>query len=73
VAVDRAASLTGSLVLALALQSGEITAAAAFAAAHVDEEYQAAKWGRDAEAEARRNALQAELAADQRFLELLRD
>jgi chaperone required for assembly of F1-ATPase len=73
VAMDRAASLTGSLVLALALQRGEVTADEAFAAAHVDEHYQAEKWGRDAEADARRQALLAELAVTARVLRLLQN
>ncbi|MGD0193221.1 MAG: ATP12 family protein [Rhizomicrobium sp.] len=73
VALDRAASLTGSLILALALASGRLTAEGAFAAAHVDEEYQTEKWGRDAAAEARRKSLLAELAASALFLGLTRD
>jgi len=72
VALDRAAGLTGSLVLALALLSGRLDAAAAFAAAHIDEAFQTEKWGRDAEAEARRDRMRHELAAAERFLELAR-
>jgi chaperone required for assembly of F1-ATPase len=72
VAMDRATSLTGSLILALALQSGEITAEEAFTAAHIDEEYQAENWGLDAEAEARGRALLGELVAAERFLKLLK-
>ncbi len=47
-------TLTGSAILALALADGAFTAESVWAAAHVDEDYQAAIWGRDAEAEARR-------------------
>ncbi len=70
-ALDRAASLTGSLVLGLALLDGRLDAAQAFAAAHVEEIFQAEKWGRDGAAEARRALMQAELAAAKRFLRLL--
>ncbi|WP_232629670.1 ATP12 family chaperone protein [Methylobacterium sp. Leaf118] len=46
-------TLTGSLVIGLAVLRGRLTADAAWDAAHVDETYQAGVWGRDAEAEAR--------------------
>jgi chaperone required for assembly of F1-ATPase len=69
---DLVAALTGSFVIALALVEGHISANEAFAAAQVDEIYQAEKWGRDAEAEARRNQLLAELKAAERFVQLLR-
>lgn len=72
VALDRATGLTGSLVLGLCLLAGHIDAAGAFAAAHIDEEFQAEKWGRDAEAEARRRHTRLELAAAERFLQLAR-
>jgi chaperone required for assembly of F1-ATPase len=70
-ALNLAASLTGSLVLALALADGHLDADEAFAAATVDEVFQAEKWGRDAEAEARRERLAAELGAAERFLRFL--
>ncbi len=47
-------TLTGSAVIALAVLHGRITAEAAWGAAHVDEDWQAAQWGRDEEAERRR-------------------
>lgn len=72
VALDRAATITGSLVLALAMRSGHLDVAAVFAAAHVDESFQAEMWGRDAEAEARRGAMLRELGAAERFLRLSR-
>lgn len=62
-ALQTAASLCGSLVLALALADAKLSAEEAFAEARLDEEYQAEKWGRDAEAEARARAQRAELAA----------
>ncbi|MBD8906160.1 ATP12 family chaperone protein [Methylorubrum zatmanii] len=46
-------TLTGSLVIALAVLQGRLGADEAWAAAHVDEAFQAGVWGRDAEAEAR--------------------
>ncbi len=72
IALDRAAGLTGSLVLGLAMASGRLDAAGAFAAAHVDEDFQAEKWGRDVEAESRRRQMGSELAAAARFLQLAR-
>ena len=56
-------TLTGSLLIALAVLKGRLTPAKAWAAAHVDETYQAEIWGRDAEAEARLEARRAEFEA----------
>jgi chaperone required for assembly of F1-ATPase len=70
-ALDLVAALTASLVTALALLDGRLKAQDAFAAAQLDEIYQAEKWGRDAEAEARRNRLLAELKAAEHFVRLL--
>jgi chaperone required for assembly of F1-ATPase len=47
-------TLTGSALLALAIEAHAISADAAWAAAHVDEDWQAEFWGADAEAEKRR-------------------
>ena len=59
-------TLTGSGLLALALAKEEITAEQAWAAAHVDEDWNAEQWGADAEAERRRAYRWKEmLAADQ--------
>jgi chaperone required for assembly of F1-ATPase len=55
------ASITGSLVLALAVAEGEIIGAHAFALSRIDETYQAEKWGEDAEATKRTSALAHEL------------
>jgi chaperone required for assembly of F1-ATPase len=49
-------TLTGSALLALAFAKGRIDAEAAWAAAHVDEDFNIEQWGSDAEAEARRRA-----------------
>ncbi|MGU3536986.1 ATP12 family chaperone protein [Methylobacterium sp. A54F] len=56
-------TLTGSLILALAVLHGHLGTDAAWAAAHVDETYQAGVWGRDAEAEARLALRRAEFDA----------
>jgi chaperone required for assembly of F1-ATPase len=47
-------TLTGSAILALAIARRHVTLDTAWAAAHVDEDWQIEKWGADAEAEARR-------------------
>ncbi|WP_132255098.1 ATP12 family chaperone protein [Methylobacterium segetis] len=63
-------TLTGSLLLALAVLNGRLTPEEAWAAAHVDESYQASVWGRDAEAEARLSARRAEFDAAARVAAL---
>jgi chaperone required for assembly of F1-ATPase len=63
-------TLTGSAVLALALGQGAITADEAWAAAHVDEDWQFEQWGHDAEAQARRAARRHEFNSAVRLLEL---
>jgi chaperone required for assembly of F1-ATPase len=47
-------TLTGSTLLALAVLRGRLSAQEAWAAAHVDEDFQIRHWGEDAEAAARR-------------------
>lgn len=56
-------TLSGSLILALAVLHGRLDPADAWEAAHVDETYQADVWGRDEEAEARLAARRAEFDA----------
>ena len=70
-ALHVAASICGSLVLALAMADGRLTAAEAFALSQIDERFQAEKWGLDSEAEARAKRLEQELVAAERFLRLL--
>lgn len=65
-------TLTGSAVLALAHLHGRLTVDEAWAAAHVDEDFQMAQWGEDAEAKKRRDARHAEMAAASRFFALSR-
>lgn len=72
-ALDVAASLASSFVVALALVDGHMGAEEAFAVSHLDELFQAEKWGRDAEAEARRVRIVAELKAVEHFVSLLKD
>jgi chaperone required for assembly of F1-ATPase len=47
-AVSAITTLTGSALLALALEQGAIEVEAAWTAAHVDEDWQMTQWGRDA-------------------------
>jgi chaperone required for assembly of F1-ATPase len=55
-ALHEITTLTGSLVLALACARRRLSPAEAWALAHIDEDFQAEQWGRDAEAEQRRAA-----------------
>lgn len=71
-ALHGATTATGSVVLGLALLDGRLDAETAHQAALVDELYQAARWGEDAEAAARRAGLLSDLRAIARFLALLR-
>jgi chaperone required for assembly of F1-ATPase len=64
-------TLMGSALLALAHASGHLTADAAWAAAHVDEDWQTSRWGEDAETAARRERRWAEMQAASRMLRLL--
>ena len=64
-------TLLGSVVLALAVLRGRLTAEEAWAAAHVDEDWQIAKWGSDAEAMRRRAARLVEFQAAVRLCDLL--
>lgn len=56
-------TLTGSLLIALAVLQGRLTSDEAWAAAHVDETFQADVWGADAEAQARLDARKREFEA----------
>jgi len=56
-------TLTGSAILALAVARGRLTAAEAWTAAHIDEDWQIEHWGDDREASARRNARWREMEA----------
>jgi chaperone required for assembly of F1-ATPase len=62
-AVSSITTLTGSGLLALAMNAGALDTEAAWAAAHVDEDWQMEQWGRDDIALARRAFRYAEFAA----------
>jgi chaperone required for assembly of F1-ATPase len=62
----------GSLVLALALSDGAVSAARAHALSVLDETFQEQRWGVDPEALARRARAAADVALAERFLALVR-
>lgn len=64
-------TLTGSALLALAVLDRRLTPQEAWAAAHVDEDWQIAEWGEDAEAQARRAQRWRDMEAAGRWLDLL--
>jgi chaperone required for assembly of F1-ATPase len=70
-AVHVMTTLLGSAVLALAVLRDQLTAEAAWTAAHVDEDWQVAEWGEDAEATLRRQKRWREMAAAAELLRLL--
>jgi chaperone required for assembly of F1-ATPase len=65
-------TLTGSALLALARSRGFLSCDHAWAAAHVDEDYQIALWGQDEEASHRRALRTSEFQAASRLLDLVR-
>jgi len=66
-------TISGSLVIALAVLHGKLDVEQAWTAAHVDEAFQAERWGEDHEAAARAARLQGELREAGRFLGLHRN
>ena len=64
-------TVSGSLVAALALLEGAADADTVWAAAHIDEEWQAEQWGHDDLAIGAREARRADFNAAARFLSLL--
>ncbi|HKS87389.1 MAG TPA: ATP12 family protein [Pseudolabrys sp.] len=69
-AVASITTLTGSALLALALAQGALDADVAWAAAHVDEDWQMSQWGADEAAMARRSYRRAEFDAATTVLRL---
>jgi chaperone required for assembly of F1-ATPase len=63
-------TLSGSVVLGLSVLEGLMEAEAAFAAAHLDDLWQAEQWGSDALADADRAGRWEQFAAAARFLGL---
>jgi len=72
-ALNAATSLLGSALLSLALAAGRITPDEAWAAAHVDEDWNMQFWGRDALAMQRRDYRRKELDAAATVLAALRN
>jgi chaperone required for assembly of F1-ATPase len=70
-AVHVMTTLMGSALLALAHAQGRLGLEEAWAAAHVDEDWQVSQWGQDAEAAARRRRQWVEMASASRLLSLL--
>ena len=62
-AVSAITSLTGSALIALALAQGRLSTEDAWAAAHVDEDWNMHQWGRDEQALERRAKREAEMQA----------
>jgi chaperone required for assembly of F1-ATPase len=71
-AVNAATALTGSALIALALAHDRIGTEAAWAAAHVDEDWNMSLWGRDEQALERRAFAFSEMQAAALVLSLLR-
>ena len=63
-------TITGSVILALAVARGHISAQEAWAAAHLDEDFQMRAWGEDAEALARRARRWIDMEAAARLYQL---
>ncbi|HMN36529.1 MAG TPA: ATP12 family protein [Hyphomicrobium sp.] len=61
-------TLTGSALLALAHARGALSKEEAWAAAHVDEDYQISLWGEDFEAKEKRKRREEEFAAASRLI-----
>jgi chaperone required for assembly of F1-ATPase len=70
-ALHNLTTLTGSALIALAVERGLIEPERAWLAAHIDEDWQAERWGRDDEAMERRARRKREFDASIRFLSLL--
>jgi chaperone required for assembly of F1-ATPase len=62
-AVSAITTLTGSALIALALAQGRLSAPDAWAAAHVDEDWNMHQWGHDPDALGRRAARETEMQA----------
>lgn len=65
--------ISGSLVIALAVSEGRLSAADAFTAAQLDELFQIERWGEDPIATLRHDGIRRDLEAGARFLALLGD
>lgn len=72
-AVNAATSMTGSALIALALANGRLDVDAAWSAAHVDEDWNIEKWGRDEQELERRAFRFAEMQAAALVLSVLKE
>ncbi|MBM3483039.1 MAG: ATPase [Alphaproteobacteria bacterium] len=72
-ALHLAAGASGSLVIGLAVLAGRLDGEAAFQASQIDEAFQIEQWGVDAEFEARRAVLRADLEAAAEAVRLLNE
>jgi len=70
-AVSAITTLTGSALIALAMAARELSMEDAWAAAHVDEDWNMHQWGSDEQALERRAAREAEMQAAAKVLALL--
>jgi len=69
-ALDRLTHISGSLVVALAIREGHTDPADAYDLAHLEEHWQAEKWGTDAEAEHRHTDRKKQMQAAHNFIQL---
>lgn len=69
--VHNMTTLTGSAMLAMARRCGQLCDSATWQAAHVDEDWQIARWGEDHAASLRRSRRLAEFEASARFITLV--
>jgi len=65
-------SISGSLVIGLAVSAGHLASSRAWQVSRIDHDYQAAQWGEDPEAAADAARTKAEFEAAARFLDLVR-
>lgn len=72
-ALNSITTLTGSALIALALAAGQLSVEEAWAAAHVDEDWNMQQWGEDSQALQRRAARFAEMQAAAFVLGAMRD
>ena len=70
--LQKVTSISGSLIIGLAILERELDADAAWHACQIDESYQISRWGDDAEGSHAREIRRADLSAAVRFLVLLR-
>lgn len=69
-AVHNMTTLTGSVLIAMMAAAGRLSGEDAWAAAHVDEDWQIEQWGSDEEAEARRAQRQRDFDTTVHFLQM---